>query len=256
MTRKEHERMCVERFLAAIGKSPTLIEDSEAPDFRVRFGEELVGIEVTRLLPSGEGGKDSPQAQASLAESVMHQARELYYAAGGPPLHVTATFLPYAPLSRGRVADLSRAIADFLRARASGFELWQRDMIEPYEYTDKMPEVCSLHFTRVPSPEDGAWAASAFFMCRTAEEPDLAGVVARKAKKIASYRSAVPTVWLLVVVELVQAGELVSAPDPIASFSIATEFDRVFAFNWLAGRVSEIPVIRGGAPSPTPVPSA
>jgi hypothetical protein len=68
--------------------------------------------------------------------------------------------------------------------------------------------------------------------------------VSRKGCKLRSYRSAVSTVWLLVVVELAEAGELVSVSDPIAPFAIRTEFDCVFAFNWLTGRVSEIAVIQ------------
>ena len=48
----------------------------------------------------------------------------------------------------------------------------------------------------------------------------------------------------VVVVELFEAGELVSAAEAIAPFSIETEFDRVFALNSVSGSVSEIPVIR------------
>jgi hypothetical protein len=244
MAQKDQERICVQRFLEAFGRVPTRVEDSEAPDFRVHFGDELVGIEVTRLLPFGERGKESPQAQSSLRAKVMTQARSLYEATGAPPLHVTAAFLDHPPLSGIRVTSLSAAIAEFLRAQASDFELGQRDTIEPFEYTDKMREVYDLHFIRVPSPEYGAWAASACFWCRPADKSDFASVVSRKGEKIKSYRSAVPTVWLFVVVELAEAGELVSAPDPIAPFPIRTEFDRVFAFNWLTGGVSEILVIR------------
>jgi len=245
MAQKDHERICVQRFLEAIGKVPTLIEDSEAPDFRVRFGDEVVGIEVTKALRFGERGKDTPQAQASLAARVMNQARNLYDATAAPPLHVTAAFLDHTPLSGGRVAELSRAVAEFLQTHASGFQMYQQHTIEPCEHTDKMAEVYSLHFMRVPSREHGAWAPSAFAWRRPADESDFASAVSRKEEKINSYRSSVPTIWLLVVVELFEAGELVSAPDSIAPFSIATEFDRVFAFNWLSGLVSEIPVVRG-----------
>jgi hypothetical protein len=141
MAKKDHEWICVQRFLEAIGKVPTLIEDSEAPDFRVRFGEEVVGIEVTNALHLGERGKDFPQAQASLAAKVMNQARDLYGASGAPPLHVTAALLSHMPLSAGRVPELSRAVADFLLTHAWGLELFERDLIEPCEHTDKMPDV-------------------------------------------------------------------------------------------------------------------
>ncbi len=209
----------------------------------MHFGVEVVGIEVTKTLPFGDRGKDSPQAQASLAFKVMAQARTLYDAAGAPPLLVTAAFLAHTPLSGGRVATLSRAVAEFLQTHSSGFKLYQQDVVEPWKHNDKMPEICSLHFMRVPSSEDGNWTATASAWTRPAEESDIASVVSRKEKKISSYRSRMPTVWLLVVVELFEAGELVSAPDAIAPYTIATEFDRVFALNWLSGRVSEIPVM-------------
>jgi hypothetical protein len=244
MAQKDHERISVQGFLEAIGKVPTLIEDSEAPDFKVWFGEDIVGIEVTKSLRFGERGRDTPQAQASLAAKVMDQARDLYDATGAPPLHVTAAFLGHTPLSGGRVADLSRAVAELLQIRALGLELYQQETIEPCEHTHKMPEIDSLHFIRVPSPEYGAWATSGFAMCRTADESDFDGAVSRKEKKLGAYRSAVPTVWLLVVVELFEAGELVNIADTMAPFYVRTDFDRVFAFHWLTGRVCEIPVIR------------
>ena len=43
-------------FLAALGMVPTRVEDSEAPDFLVHFGDELVGIEITKSLRFGDGG--------------------------------------------------------------------------------------------------------------------------------------------------------------------------------------------------------
>jgi hypothetical protein len=224
MAQKDHKRICVQRFLEAIGKVPTLIEDSEAPDFRVRFGDEVVGIEVTKALHFGERGKDSPQAQASLAAKVMNQARDVYAATGAPPLHVTATVLSHTPLSGSRVPELSKAVADFLHTHASGLELYQRDLIEPCEHTVKMPEVYSLHFLRVPSPEHGAWAASSFAWCRTGDEVDFASVVSRKEKKIASYRSAVPAVWLqtAIVPSTVHPGDTDSAPMTMDHGSRAT----------------------------------
>jgi hypothetical protein len=244
MEKKQYERICVERFLKAIGRVPTLIEDSEAPDFRVHFNDELVGIEVTKALGFGERGQNTPQAQASLRARVLTKARVFYDSTGAPPLHVSAGFRDDTPITGSRVSQLAKAIADFLQTHASGFEIGEYDLIEPCEFTFSMPEVYSLHFMRVPSPEDGAWAANGFAMCRPADESDFSAIVSRKDKKVASYRSQVPTVWLLVVVELFEAGELVSTDEPSSPYSITTAFDRIFAFHWLTARVSEIPVAR------------
>ena len=165
MNQKDHERICVERFLEAIGKVPTLIEDSEAPDFRVTFGDEVVGIEVTEAsFRAGERGKNTPGPGEPACAS-DEPARDLYDATGAPPLHVSAGFLDHT--------------------------------------------------------------------------------LARKEKKLASYRYAVGTVWLVVVVaSSLKPAKSSAPPEPPAPFSIATAFDRVFAFHWLTGRVSEIPILR------------
>ena len=159
MTKKEHERICLDRFLEVIGKPVTSVTESEHPDFLIRFGQEAVGIEVTRLLPAGERGKDSPGAEMALRERVMRKAQEVYMALGGPPLHVSAIFLEHVPLSVGRVAELASAVARFLNTQAARLSPYCQNTIQPYDLTDELSEVASLHFIRVPSPDFGPWAA-------------------------------------------------------------------------------------------------
>lgn len=243
---KRLERICLDRLLEATTRSPTHVEEREAPDFLVRFEGALVGVEVTRSLPAREPGKPLPQEQASLRNRVMSRARALYEAAGGFPLHVSAGFLDHAPLSAGRVGSLARELAECLRVEAAGLAVYQWTTIEPDGLSNGLGEVHSLRIIRVPAPDYGAWSANGFVWCRTVDESDLSGVLARKETKISAYRSVVSEVWLLIVVELIEAGEIVSVPIPTAPLSITTKFDRVFALNWLSGAVSEIAVIRGG----------
>ena len=87
-----------------------------------------------------------------------------------------------------------------------------------------------------------SWTANGVASVRPAEKSDFAAVLARKERKLTSDRSTVSTVWLLVIVKMFEAGELVTAADDITPFTVATAFDRVFALNWLTGRVAEVPV--------------
>ena len=48
------------------------------------------------------------------------------------------------------------------------------------------------------------------------------------------------------IFELFEAGEIVSAPLPTAHGPITTDFDRIYALNWLTGEAFEIPLIRKG----------
>lgn len=244
MSRKRIERICLDRLLEGIGQSPIHVQESESPDFLVQFEEPLVGVEVTRSLPPGNSGNSPPQEQAALRARVMSQARALYEAADGVPLHVSAGFLDHTPLSVGRVRDLAREVAECLRVEVAGLGVHQWVTIEPDHLLGKLREMHSLRALRVPAPEYGVWSANSFAWCRTVDQSDLSSVLARKERKISSYRSSVSEVWLLIVVELFEAGEIVSVPIPTPPLSITTDFDRVFALNWLSGIVSEIPVIR------------
>ena len=217
---------------------------SESPDFLIRFGEQVVGVEVTRLLPPGELGKGTPQAQAALRKRVMREAQTAYTATGSPPLHVSAIFLDHAPLSGGRVAELATGVAKLLVARAAGFSPYCQDAIEPINLTDELSEVAMLHFIRVPSDDFGPWTATSVGWVRSAAESDVLDVLSRKEKKLESYRSSVSEVWLLIVVELFEAGEIVRATIEVERFAVATQFDRVFALYSLRGDVQEISTIR------------
>ncbi len=57
MEKKGHERICVERFLKAIGRIPTLIEESEAPDFRVNFALRRSVSRLPKRRVSGSGAR-------------------------------------------------------------------------------------------------------------------------------------------------------------------------------------------------------
>ena len=245
MAGKRLERLSLDRFLEATKQATTQVEESEAPDFLVSLGGKIVGVEVTRSLPMREPGKPLPQEQASLRDRVMSRARALYEAAGGVPLHVSAGFLDHAPLSAGRVGGLAREVAEYLRAEAFDLGVYQWTTIEPDDLAMGLNEIHSLRIMRVPTPEYGVWHPDSVAWYRDVDHSDLSSVLARKERKINAYRSKVAEVWLLIIVELFEAGAIVSVPIPTAPLSITTNFDRVFALNWISGKVSEIPIIRG-----------
>jgi hypothetical protein len=244
MTNKEYERICLDRFLGAIERTPDRVEAPKppAPDFLIWFRNELIGVEVTQLLPANKGRHDTPQRQASLRQRVMDLARKFYDEKEAHPLHVSADFLDHVPLSDCRVPVLARSMADYLATRNWGFDTYGREVTEPFKYTDKLPELAGFRFMRVPTPDHGAWAPTFSFWCRPAFESDFLPVLARKERKLSKYRTFAPKVWLLVVVENIEAGELISADPSKIAFSVKTAFDCVYALNRVSGKVSIIEV--------------
>jgi hypothetical protein len=244
LIKKEFERVCLDRFLKAIGESPELVEQDERPDFKLWFGERLVGVEVTQSLPARQPGKRLPQEQASLRGQVMELARKYYYAAEDTHLlHVSASFLDHRPFPKSRVDRLARDIARVLRSETSNWAMSAMGHLAPWEWTDELEEIVDLFVIRVPSPDYGAWSANGAAMCRDLVDQDLAIAMSRKEAKLESYRSVVSEVWLLIVIGQFEAGEIVTAHAK-APLSIKTKFDRVFAFEWITGNVSGVQVYR------------
>ncbi len=71
MAHKALERIRLDQFVEAMDLHPDSVEECEPPDFILRFGANLIGVEVTDSLPKRESGKILPQEQASLRDRVM-----------------------------------------------------------------------------------------------------------------------------------------------------------------------------------------
>ena len=65
-----------------------------------------------------------------------------------------------------------------------------------------------------------------------------------KVQKLSNYRSFVSQVLLLVVVENIEAGELISAEKATSTFSVKTSLDSVYVLNKISGKVSAIELAR------------
>jgi hypothetical protein len=245
MNEKEYERICLDRFLGEIKIIPDSVEAPKppAPDFLIRFGSDVIGVEVTRLLPDSKGKRDTPQRQNSLRRRAMDLARDSYYEKNGHPLHVSAHFIGSISLEDNQLPGLAARLADFIASRAYRLEIHQGEVMEPCKYTNKLPEVAGLSLYRVTTPDSGAWSPSGSFWYRCALESDILPVLAKKEQKLNNYKAFSSKVWLLVIVENIEAGELISAEPSTMPFSVRSDFNRVYALNSISGKVSQIEVV-------------
>lgn len=87
MSKKTTERIYLDRFVGVAGWSctPVDVTGGEGPDFVVRLGERLLGVEVTQLFLDG-GRKGSKRRETeSLGLRWLRDLATVYYKAGGAP---------------------------------------------------------------------------------------------------------------------------------------------------------------------------
>ena len=75
---REHERNMVEAFLISQGHSISSLEESERPDWLVRIGDAIVGIEVTRLVEATPRQPTAPQQWKREAERIVSRTQESF----------------------------------------------------------------------------------------------------------------------------------------------------------------------------------
>lgn len=117
--KKQHERFVLEQFFKAANIQGQIVEDrSEAPDFIVKFGHQLVGIEITELFVTGGSDARNLQAQESLAHRIVSNAKRLYESCGAQHAHVSVHFAPRADLRSLNRDETAAALAAFVQAQA------------------------------------------------------------------------------------------------------------------------------------------
>ena len=71
---KQRERFLLEEFIKVSRIDAQIVEEREAPDFVVRTGGALVGVEVTELFISHETHGNTPQAHEAISSQIATKA--------------------------------------------------------------------------------------------------------------------------------------------------------------------------------------
>ena len=242
---EEREQLFFERFCALRPElAPKDPVHSDAPDFLFSLHGETIGFEITSFSPALPDGVPPYEDQKSLHARVMETARARYEAHDGPPLHVQALFLHHSPLSKRRVSALADDLVAFLLARADAVPAFAGLPIDIHEAHPHLEEIGHLSAMRVPAPDYGVWYAGLGGWVRYADQADFERVLAAKTPRLASYRTRCDRVWLLIVFEVLGGDTHTEGPRLPLTFTVMTDFDRVFTLDNSVTRCVEIPVSR------------
>ncbi len=227
--RKQQERFLLEAFIKVSKIDAQIVEEREAPDFIVRTGGALVGVEVTELFISHERQGNTPQANEAVSSRIAIKAQRLYQASGGSPAHVTVCFAPGRDLRRLDRDKTSQMLCDFVRGMS--LSLWQRVDWRPEERDSPLPdEISFVRALGVPSFDMAHWSVARAGWVAPLTLVPLQERIDAKANRLPAYRDAIAENWLLVVADAMKPSSLIEANPDFGAQAVRSPFSRTFFY--------------------------
>jgi hypothetical protein len=235
------EKKIVERRIIELARRAGLplpsgeLVDRERPDFQIGTDPALLGIEVTAVNPPPRHPSfNSPLAECDKYEGVIRTAEANYARIpGAVPVKVTA--YPWEiERTRGMESEMACELVDFVRAHSH-----EAAPVATYQRRDRLPRgfgIVSIAASAGPwfSGDSRSLTAAGIY-------DELSHRIAEKNERLPTYRHNLPatSIWLLLY-----SGAAISngieIPYGIEEWHPPYDFDRVFLYSTLHGRVVEI----------------
>lgn len=209
--KKETERFFVKWFVERIGWDSCEIFDDEKPDFKIKFPEKIVGVEVTNLYKD-ERRKGSPiKRNESDRNSWLSKVSEKYYEISKLPLRVQIL------ISMGELDGDPEALSYEL-AQRNKIEVWKRAEFE-FKLTDKCK--LKIFFVRLPAKLEryNRWTFidNHVGFSRAIDKTIIQEKIKGKAAKLPEYKKRYEEVILLIVLDRIcESGMFHANTDKIA----------------------------------------
>jgi hypothetical protein len=204
-----------------------IIEHADKPDFRIRAGNKIIGVEVRRLFKSADGPAIE-STQESIFDEACHQAERLNF----PPAAVILFFNLRRPLhveDRRRITDaVVRVVAENMPADGDSVQLEHRP--------GQPSEVDLILIDRECRREVGRWRADFEF---SVIERDVTEIVQRaiteKAVRLPTYLKACDECWLLLVADSFKASGNLKFGEAGQKHTFLSPFTRTYALDFGRG---------------------
>lgn len=241
-SKKQKEREQLEHLRALLPDFPAgeLIEGEE-PDFLI-LGQRTVGIELTELHREPAPGEAPSQEVQAIQERVIRRARDIYVAAGHPPVQCNFHFR--GQVVKTEVERLARLLANVAVRNVP--EMGQQNLEEfTWDNRDYFPEVVAgVSVLRHPSIDEtffGGWGPVPAVPLR---HQDVQRVVEAKEGKVPAYLTRCDEAWLVIVVDAEFMSTWFHGDDGLLDVPVSSRFTRVLLLSRIAGTVRSIRVER------------
>ena len=207
----------------------------EQPDFEVSTGSGTLGLEVTEVLPPPQNASfTSALGERAVEARIISQAEEAYRRnPGARPVKVTSYFWD-VERKKGEERRMARELVQFVISRRP-----VSNRVATFERIEGIPDgfgVVSI------VAEDGTWyGGGRNSLSLSGLQAAFSGRIADKNHRAPVYRRNLPgaPIWLLLYSRAGLPGGIETFVG-IERSPVAFDFDRVFFYSELAGRVVEI----------------
>jgi len=220
-----------------------VITHADSPDFRIRLGTNMIGVEVRRLFTSPDG-----PALESTQESIFDEACRAAERLNLPPADVTLFFNLRRPL---RVAD-RRRITDALVQVVADNMPPEGDTAELEHQLGQPSEIDLIQINRRSRREVGRWRAD--FQFSTIERNTFAIVqeaITEKANRLSTYLKVCDECWLLLVADSFKASGNLDFSEDSQMHTFSSPFTRTYALDWGRPHLHRLETA-GSSPTRTP----
>ena len=239
---KDHERAIVEACLTWKRYPISSLKEFERPDWLLRLGDAIIGIEVTELVEATPRQLEVPQRWKREAERIVSNAKASFERRHKVALVVGIAFrLEWRPPVKRDAQKLADELAATIEDVLSRETLTGGTLGEPIERNYPHPDVAWLFVGPTEQSLGGLWQPSFVGNVQPASAVDIIKTVGNKEPKVEHYRHAAPSVWLLIDCDLSGQGLALDVPDP--SFTVLTSFDRVFCCDFGRWKWVEVPTV-------------
>jgi hypothetical protein len=210
--------------------------DREEPDFQIDTGSGSLGIEVTAVNPPPRHPSfNSPLAEQDKYEEVIRAAESNYTRTPGA-LPVKVTAYPWEiERARGMEREMVRELVHFVRVHSH-----EATPVATFERRDQLPR--GFGVVSIAAGRERWFSGASGSLTGAAIYQELSLRISEKNRRLAAYRRNLPSVpiWLLLY-SGAAVSNAIEIPYGIEKWHPHFEFDRIFLFAALSGRVVEIP---------------
>lgn len=239
---KDHERAIVEAFLTWKRYPISSLKEFERPDWLLRLGDAIIGIEVTELVEATPRQLEVPQRWKREAERIVSNAKASFERRHKVALVVGIAFRPeWRPPVKHDAAKLSDGLATVVERLVPPEVLHGGPLQEAIERKHPHSDVEWIYVGPTKQSLGGRWQPSSVSNVQPASAVDIIKTVGNKEPKVKHYRHAAPSVWLLIDCDLSGQGRALDVPNP--SFTISSSFDRVFCCDFGRWKWVEVPTV-------------
>jgi hypothetical protein len=212
---KQRERRALDNLLRLEPAIPRgEIVPSEKPDFIIDAAEYRLGIEVTEYFRPEKIGRSPVQMQEALTRKICGPASALCAAADLPYLWAVVTFDRGHALIKHDVEALAQALFALIA------DLGERHIDDEQQLPPGVVELTVHHIgaEHVVAPMGTLWPPDL-------DLNELRAIIAKKERRLSSYRTRCDVVWLLIAVDGFRLSSATLRPRKVESQ--ASAFDRI-----------------------------